>query len=110
MVATRCAEGLLGVRVAVHDGAVPSTPSAFPRRRRPRGQGGVGLHVAVPASIRDEINTVATTLSITSGRYIEILVARDRAVVDHAGRPAWVRDEVDLIKTVPMPGQEDAPG
>ena len=70
----------------------------------------MGLHVAVPVETRDEVNKVANGLAITSGRYVEILVTRDRAVVDSAGRPAWARDGVDLIKTIPMPGQEDEPG
>ena len=83
---------MLAVRLNVHDGGVTTETSAMPRRRRGRGVPSVGLHVAVPAQTRTEVNEVADALGITSGRYVEILVARDRAVVDPTGRPAWVRE------------------
>ncbi len=82
---------------------VPATP----RRRRAIGEVTVGVHVKVPPATRERLNEVATALGITSGRYIEILVARDLAISDPARRPSWVPDGVDLIKTIPLPNEHE---
>lgn len=76
----------------------PSAPTA---RRRRYGEDTVGFHVKVPATTRDLANDAATSMGITMGRYVEILIARD--IRDDRGYSSWATPDVDLIKTIPMP-------
>lgn len=66
----------------------------------------MGLHVKVPASTRDVANDAATSMGITMGRYIEILIARDAR--DVGGRSSWAAPDVDLTKTIPMPPDQES--
>lgn len=82
----------------------PSRPVAK-RHKRGIGEETVGLHVAVPPATRVRVNEVTGALKITSGRYVEILVARDQAISDERGVPHWAQAGMDLNKTMPLPEQ-----
>ena len=61
------------------------------------------MHSRVPEATRARASAAADALGITLGRYVELLVQRDK--FDPAGRPLWA-NEVFPPPHHPTPGME----
>ncbi len=63
----------------------------------------MGIHAHVPPATREHANEIARGLGITLGRYLEILLVRDAAALDTAGKPLWAQTDLDIVKVIPLP-------